>query len=65
MDSHNCMIQVFTIWGVVCRMNVKFNNVLLGVVALTCIIRIHNHFLILCILNCKKKKKGYKQIFSI
>jgi hypothetical protein len=51
MDPHNYMIQVFIIWGVVCRMNVKFNNVLLGVVALRCIIRTCNHFLILCILN--------------
>jgi hypothetical protein len=57
MDPHNYMIQVFTIWGVVCRDNVKFNNVLLAVVALTCIICIRNHFLILCILKCKKKKE--------
>lgn len=59
MDSHNYMIQVFTIWGVFCKMNVKFSNVLLGVIALTCIIHMGNKFLILCIFNCTKKK-NYK-----
>jgi hypothetical protein len=50
--------------------NVKFNNVLLGVVAPTSIIRTLNYFLIVCILNCKKKKSCkwvflYNVIFNI